>query len=163
MQFFTPHYLCRSPYGGDLVRQLRVNIPLKPLPLALDPFPDLRCLWHNPFPVKETNKSLLNARGPLAAPLSQISFFLFSGLSLSMLNWCCLMAGCLGRQVSPSCPTRGGGEDAQAPKGSKRAWWDIKIKTCKFLSCPPRQGHPRLVCPQPSGSTHSVTLTGQGC
>ena len=43
---FTPHYLCRSPYGGDLVRQLQVNIPLKPLPLALDPFPDLRCLWH---------------------------------------------------------------------------------------------------------------------
>ena len=40
MQFFTPHYLCRSPYRGDLVRQLQVNIPLKPLPLALDPFPD---------------------------------------------------------------------------------------------------------------------------
>ena len=29
------------------------------------------------------------------------------------------MAGCLGRQVSPSCPTGGGGEDAQAPKGSE--------------------------------------------
>ena len=28
------------------------------------------------------------------------------------------MAGCLGRQVSPSCPTGGGGEDAQALTGS---------------------------------------------
>ena len=42
------------------------------------------------------------------------------------------MAGCLGRQVSG-----GGGEDAQALKGSGRAGWDVKIKTCKFLSCPP--------------------------
>ena len=47
------------------------------------------------------------------------------------------MAGCLGRQVSPSCPTGGGGEDAQELKVSKRARWDVKIKTCKFLSCPP--------------------------
>ena len=43
------------------------------------------------------------------------------------------MAGCLGRQVSPS----GRGEDARAPKGSKRAGWVIKPKTYKFLSCPP--------------------------
>ena len=47
------------------------------------------------------------------------------------------MAGCLGRQVSRSCPTGGGGEDAQAPKGSERAGWDLTIKICKFLSCPP--------------------------
>ena len=38
------------------------------------------------------------------------------------------MAGCLGRQVSPSCPTGGGGEDAQAPKGSERAGWDVKTE-----------------------------------
>ena len=38
------------------------------------------------------------------------------------------MAGCLGRQVSPSCPTGGGGEDAEAPKGSERAGWDVKTE-----------------------------------
>ena len=57
------------------------------------------------------------------------------------------MAGCLGRQVSPSCPTGGGGQDAQAPKGSERAGWDLKIKTCKFLSCPPAWANPAFVPP----------------
>ena len=57
------------------------------------------------------------------------------------------MAGCLGRQVSPSCPTGGGGEDAQAPKGSERAGWDLKIKTCKFLSCPPAWATPAFLPP----------------
>ena len=57
------------------------------------------------------------------------------------------MAGCLGRQVSPSCPTWGGGEDAQALKGSKSAGWDVKIKTCKFLSCPPAGATPTFFAP----------------
>ena len=57
------------------------------------------------------------------------------------------MAGCLGRQVSPSCPTGGRGEDAQALKGSERAGWDIKIKTCKFLSCPPAWATPAFLPP----------------
>ena len=57
------------------------------------------------------------------------------------------MAGCLGRQVSRSCPTGGGGEDAQALKGSERAGRDIKIKTCKFLSCPPAWATPAFLPP----------------
>ena len=57
------------------------------------------------------------------------------------------MAGCLGRQVSPSCSTGGGGEDAQAPKGSKRAGWGLKIKTCKFLSYPPAWATPTFLPP----------------
>ena len=57
------------------------------------------------------------------------------------------MAGCLGRQVSPSCPTRGGGEDAQALKGSKRAGWDGTIKTGRFLSCRPASATPTFLPP----------------
>ena len=58
------------------------------------------------------------------------------------------MAGCLGRLVSPSCPTGGGeGEDAQALKGSERAGRDIKIKTCKFLSCPHAWATPAFLPP----------------
>ena len=41
----------------------------------------------------------------------------------------------------------GGGDDTQALKGSKRAGWDIKIKTCKFLSCPPAWATPAFLRP----------------
>ena len=41
----------------------------------------------------------------------------------------------------------GGGEDAQAPKGSERAGWVIKIKICKFLSCPPAWATPAFFAP----------------
>ena len=44
-------------------------------------------------------------------------------------------------------PYRGGGEDAQAPKGSKRAGRALKIKTCKFLSYPPAWATPALFAP----------------
>ena len=39
----------------------------------------------------------------------------------------------------------GGEEDAQALKGSGRAEWDVKIKTCKFLSCPPAWATPTFL------------------
>ena len=38
-------------------------------------------------------------------------------------------------------------EDAQALKGSKSAGWDVKIKTCKFLSCPPAWATPPSLPP----------------
>ena len=64
------------------------------------------------------------------------------------------MAWCVGRQVSPSCPTGGGGgEDAQALKGSERAGWDIKIRTCKFFSCPPAWATPACLPPALSFNT----------
>ena len=56
------------------------------------------------------------------------------------------MAGCLGRQVSLSCPTGGGGEDAQALKGSERAGWD-KNKNLQVPLLPSRLDHPRLLAP----------------
>ena len=69
-------------------------------------------------------------------------------LSLS-LNRCCLMTGCPGRQVS-LLPIRGGGggEDAQAPKGSKGTGRDAETKTCKFLACSLARVYPpvRVLC-----------------
>ena len=49
-------------------------------------------------------------------------------------------------------------------RGQKRAVWDVKIKACKFLSCPPsRLGHPTL-CPLASALLHPLldNLTEQG-
>ena len=48
-------------------------------------------------------------------------------------------------------PTGRGGEDSVVLKGSQRAGWVVKIKTCKFFSCPPHLGHPRLGCPHGFG------------
>ena len=44
-------------------------------------------------------------------------------------------------------PYPGGGEDAKAPKDSKRAGWAIKIKMCKFLSYPPATATPAFLPP----------------
>ena len=44
-------------------------------------------------------------------------------------------------------PYWGGEEDAQAPKGPKRAGWALKIKTCKFLSYPPAWATPAFLPP----------------
>ena len=41
----------------------------------------------------------------------------------------------------------GGGEDAQALKGSERAGWDVTVKTYKFLSCPPAWATPAFFAP----------------
>ena len=113
-------FLKVPPSGGTLC-QSQAHIPLNPPPPPLStPSPK------QPAPDKETNKSQLNTGGH--STTLQILFFLFWRTILSELNRCCLMAGCLGRQVSPSCPTGGGGEDAQAPKGSKRAGWGLKNK-----------------------------------
>ena len=47
------------------------------------------------------------------------------------------MAGCLGRQVSPSCPTGGEERTLRHPRGPREQGGLYKIKTCKFLSYPP--------------------------
>ena len=44
-------------------------------------------------------------------------------------------------------PYRGGGEDTQAPKGSKRAGRALKMKNCKVLSYPPAWATPALFAP----------------
>ena len=55
------------------------------------------------------------------------------------------MAGCLAGRFHLLALL--GGEDAQAPKGSERAGWDLKIETCKFLSCHPAWATPAFLPP----------------
>ena len=64
------------------------------------------------------------------------------------------MAGCLGKQVSPSCPTGGGGEDAQAPKGSERAGWDVKTEQTQIQIQTQMQ-----ILPVTWGQTSGMSLT----
>ena len=121
-------YVCSgSPCKGGLIGW--AAIPLKPLPFALDPFPD-------PLLNNQHKQKSVKHKGATDSTAFR-NFFSFLGNTFLPVKRCCLMAGCLGRQACLHCPTRGGAEDARAPKGSERAGWDVKIKTCKFFSTLP--------------------------
>ena len=77
--------------GQTLSVSQRPTIPLNPYPL-LSPLP--RTSVKQLAPVKETNTG-----GLLTAPPGNFSFSFFT-VSFFLLNRCCLMAGCLRRQVS---------------------------------------------------------------
>ena len=52
-----------------------------------------------------------------------------------------------------------GGEDAQAFKGFKIAGWDLKGKTCNFLSFPPTRAYPSAsALPYPSPNLDLIFL-----
>ena len=68
---------------------------------------------------------------------------------LPLLDRRCLMDGCLGRDGCTFHPQWGQRERTQAPKGSKGAGRDLKLKPLKYLSSPPARGHEAM---------HSITL-----
>ena len=63
------------------------------------------------------------------------------------------MAGCLGRQGSLSA-LRGGGEDAEAPKGSERTGWVVKKNPVSSSCALPAWATLALFAPTALASTH---------
>ena len=59
------------PIRGHPISQSRAHIPLKPLPLALDPFPEATS------PCQGNKQKLVKHRGPLTTPLCKFYFFIF--------------------------------------------------------------------------------------
>ena len=114
------HTVTGPPARGDPVIQLQVDIPLKPLPPALDPFPNLRCLRHQPSQSRQQTQG--------GHWQHRFCNFFFGGDSLSMLNRCCLMAGCLGRQVSTFLPYRGGRRGRPGTQGVEESRVGFKNK-----------------------------------
>ena len=92
-------FLQVPPSGGTLSVSHRHTYPLNPPPPRSRPLPRS----NQPLTRKQTKVS--STQGATHSTTLQKFFFLFWRTILSELNRCCLMAGCLGRQVSPSCPT----------------------------------------------------------
>ena len=140
--------------GTQFVSQSQANIRLQPLPSARDPFPE-PLLNNQPQSrkqrkVSETQRATESTTWKSCSQPSQ--FFVKQVLS----------DGWAGRHVSLLALKGGGGgaEDAQALKGSQRAGRDVKIKTCKFLSCPPAlaippASHTRVRSIHPPTHTHT--------
>ena len=112
--------------GAEKIFWLGVLFP----PTALDPFPEATS------PCQGNKQKSVKHRATDSTSL-QILLFHFLVNHPFLVKQVLSDGWVPGQAGFTFLPYWGGGEDAQALEGSKRAGWYLKIKTCKFLSCPP--------------------------
>ena len=126
------HFMCVTtgpPIRGDPISHSQAHIPLKPLPPCSRPLP------RSNQPLTRNKQKSVKHRGPLTAPLCKFIFSLLANHPFLVKR--VLFDGWVPGQAGFTfLPYWGGGEDAQASKGSERAGWSMVAAFCSPSGAP---------------------------